>query len=154
MADRIAAGRAGVDIPALSTSRLLRSVYGALGFLFLGIGIAGWFVPGLPGFVNLLIALWFFSQSSERMHRWMLTNKYFGRQLLDYKAGLGIPRKIKVIAITSIILAVTLSAGFVLANAWLRVGLVALGVYGVWFVATRPTREIEIAKRTAAETVS
>ncbi len=143
-----------MDIPALSTSRLLRSVYGALGFLFLGIGIAGWFVPGLPGFVNLLIALWFFSQSSERMHRWMLTNKYFGRQLLDYKAGLGIPRKIKVIAITSIILAVTLSAGFVLANAWLRVGLVALGVYGVWFVATRPTREIEIAKRTAAETVS
>jgi uncharacterized membrane protein YbaN (DUF454 family) len=153
MAD-YATGPVGVDIPELSTSRLVRSLYGALGFVFLGVGIAGWFVPGLPGFVNLLIALWFFSQSSERMHHWMLTNKYFGRQLLDYKSGLGIPRKIKVIAITSIVLAVALSAGFVLENIWVRTGLVVLGAYGVWFVASRPTSEIELARRTSAESLA
>lgn len=151
MAGRSVADRAGVQIPELSTSRLLRIVYGAFGFVFLGIGIAGWFVPGLPGFVNLLVALWFFSQSSDRMHRWMLTNRLFGRALLDYKSGLGMPRKIKVIAVASIAVAVTLSAGFVLQNLWLRAGLVALGLYGIWFVTTRPTREIELARRRAAE---
>jgi uncharacterized membrane protein YbaN (DUF454 family) len=125
-------------------------VYGAVGFMFLGLGIAGQFVPGLPGTMNLLIALWFFSMSSERMHRWMLANKYFGKQLTDYKEGLGIPRKIKVVAVVSIITAVTLSTLFALDNPWVRGAVVSLGVVGVWFVLSRPTREVELARRAAA----
>jgi uncharacterized membrane protein YbaN (DUF454 family) len=139
-----------VEQVRLARSRAVRIVYGAVGFVFLGLGIAGQFVPGLPGTMNLLIALWFFSMSSERMYRWMLTNKYFGQQLRDYKAGLGIPRKIKVIAVSSIVVAVTLSTVFALDNLWVRVGVVALGIVGVWFVLSRPTREVELARRAAA----
>lgn len=142
-----------VEEVRLARSRTVRIVYGAVGFVFLGLGIAGQFVPGLPGTMNLLIALWFFSMSSERMHRWMLTNKYFGQQLRDYKAGLGIPRKIKVIAVTSIVVAVTLSTVFALENLWVRVGVVTLGIVGVWFVLSRPTREVELARRAAASAV-
>lgn len=131
-------------------SRAVRAIYGIIGFGFLGLGLAGWFLPGIPGTINLIIALWFFSMSSQRMYHWMLTNKYFGAELRDYKAGLGIPRRIKVIAVTSIVLAVGFSAGFVFENLWLRSGLVALGAYGVWFVLTRPTREIELARRAEA----
>jgi hypothetical protein len=141
-----------VEEVRLARSRAVRILYGAVGFVFLGLGIAGQFVPGLPGTMNLLIALWFFSMSSERMHEWMLTNKYFGQQLRDYKAGLGIPRKIKVIAVTSIVTAVTLSTVFALDNLWVRIGVVALGVVGVWFVLSRPTREVELARRAAAST--
>jgi uncharacterized membrane protein YbaN (DUF454 family) len=147
---------AAVDasVVSLSRSRVMRVVFGALGFVFLGLGIAGWFVPGLPGTVNLLIALWLFSQSSERMHRWMLTNRWFGRALVDYKSGLGIPRRIKVIAVSCIVLAVGFSAGFVIDITWLRVLIVAIGVYGVWFVVSRPTREVEVARRAAAESAA
>lgn len=134
----------------LARSRSLRLLYGAIGFVFLGLGIAGYFVPGLPGTVNLLIALWFFSMSSERMHRWMLTNKYFGKSLRDYKAGLGIPRKIKIIAVASIVVFVSLSAIFAIQNTIARIVLVAVGVYGVWFVLSRPTTEVELARRAAA----
>jgi len=125
-------------------------LYGAAGFVFLTLGIAGYFVPGLPGTVNLLIALWLFSMSSERMHEWMLTNKYFGRSLRDYKAGLGIPRKIKVIAVTSIVLAVSFSTIVAIHNPIARIALIGLGLVGVWFVLTRPTREVVLAQRAAA----
>lgn len=141
-----------VEEVRLARSRAVRIVYGAVGFVFLGLGIAGQFVPGLPGTMNLLIALWLFSMSSERMHRWMLSNRYFGQQLRDYKAGLGIPRKIKVIAVSSMVIAVTLSTVFALENTWVRIAVVTLGVVGVWFVLSRPTREVELARRAAAST--
>ena len=35
---------------------------------------------------------------------------------------------------------------------WIRVGLVALGLYGIYFILTKPTRELELARR-AAEAV-
>ena len=133
--------------PAPSPNVAARVVYGAFGFVFLAIGIAGFVVPGLPGTVFLLVALYFFSMSNERMHHWMLTNRYFGDVLSDYKAGLGIPRRIKVIAVTSIVLAVTGSVVWAIESGWFRVLLVAVGVYGIWFVASRPTREVEMARR-------
>lgn len=132
----------------------MRMLYGALGFVFLGIGIVGTFTPILPGTVNLLVALFFFSRSSERMHRWMLTNQYFGQSLLDYKNGLGIPRRIKIVAVTSITIAVTLSVTFAIDKTWLRLLLVAVGLYGIWFVLSRPTRETEIARRATASAPS
>jgi uncharacterized membrane protein YbaN (DUF454 family) len=139
---------------SVSRNPIVRAAYAFGGFVFLGIGIAGTFIPGLPGTVNLLIALWLFSMSSERMHRWMLTNKYFGQTLLDYKNGLGMPRRIKVIAVTSITLAVSASVVFAISNPWFRIGLIALGLVGIAFVLTRPTREVELARRAAAHGVS
>jgi uncharacterized membrane protein YbaN (DUF454 family) len=131
----------------ITRNPITRLVAAALGFVFLGLGIAGNFVPGLPGTMNLLISLWFFSMSSERMQRWMLTNRFFGRALRDYKSGLGIPRKVKVIAVTSILVAVVVSAGFTLNNLWIRLAVVTLGAAGVRFVLTRPTREVVVARR-------
>lgn len=138
----------------VSRSVLLRAVYAALGFVFLGLGIAGTFIPGLPGTVNLLVALWLFSMSSERMYRWMLANKVFGKQLRDYKAGLGIPRRVKIIAVTSIVTAVGVSTVFFIENVWLRIGLILFGLVGVWFVLSRPTTEVEVARREATATTS
>ena len=141
------AGEAVGSEVRLSTSRTMRAVFALLGFMFLGLGIAGNFVPGLPGTVNLLIALYFFSQSSERMYRWMLTNRWFGQALRDYKGGLGIPRRVKLIAVVSIVAAVALSTGCFIRPVWLRLIVALLGAYGVWFVMTRPTQELEVARR-------
>lgn len=131
----------------VSRSAAARAVYVVLGFIFLGIGIAGFYVPGLPGTVNLLIATYFFSMSSERMFRWMMTNKAFGRQLRDYRSGLGIPRKIKIIAVASIVISVSLTVAFAITNPWVRAGMIAFGMVGVWFVLTRPTQELELIRR-------
>ena len=129
----------------ITRNPLARVFYALAGFFFLGLGIAGWIVPGLPGTVFLLIALWFFSMSSQRMHRWMLTNKYFGRTLRDYQDGLGIPRKIKIVAVTAIVVSVGLSIGLAIHVWWARVILLAVGLYGVWYILSKPTREVVLA---------
>lgn len=139
------------DTLEISVSRnpVVRVAYAGAGFVFLGLGIAGNFIPGLPGTMNLLIALWLFSMSSERMYRWMLTNRYFGKTLRDYKDGLGMPRRIKVIAVSCIVVAVSASVIFALDNMWVRGGLILLGMVGIAFIVTRPTRERELARRAA-----
>ena len=46
-------------------------LYGALGLIATGLGIVGVWLPGLPTTVFILIALWAFSNSSPRLHRWL-----------------------------------------------------------------------------------
>jgi len=134
----------------VSRSVMARAVYMVLGFIFLGIGIAGFYIPVLPGTVNLLVAAYFFSMSSERMFRWMMTNKVFGQQLSDYRAGLGIPRNVKIVAVASIALSVALTVTLAISGPWGRAAMVIFGLVGVWFIVTRPTREIELARRSLA----
>ncbi len=126
--------------PELMTSRLGRIVYGLLGFVFLGLGIAGYVVPVLPGTVFILLAAWAFFRSNERMYRWVLTHPRFGPTIRDYRAGYGIRRRIKVYAITLIVISVGLST-LAIDGTWLRVFLVALAAVGVVFILTRPTTE-------------
>ena len=129
---------------------IVRALAFVAGMAALGLGIAGIWLPGLPGVLFLLIALWLFSYSNERMHTWMLENRWFGADLRDYHDGLGIPRRIKFVAIASITAAVTLSVLLAVDNWWWRFALIVLGAYGIWFVATRPTRETVEAERAAA----
>ena len=126
--------------PELIRSRLGRIVYGLLGFLFLGLGIAGYILPVLPGTVFILLAAWAFFRSNERMYRWVLSHPRFGPTIRDYRAGYGIRRRIKAYAIALIIISVGLSA-LAIEGIWLRVFLVALAAFGVVFILTRPTTE-------------
>lgn len=49
-----------------------RIIYAVLGLLCTGLGIIGIWVPGLPTTVFILIALWAFSNSSKRLHAWLV----------------------------------------------------------------------------------
>ena len=124
---------------------LLRLVYLVLGLVFLVVGLAGVLLPGLPGTPFLLVAVWLFSMSNERLHRWMLTNPWFGRLLSDYRDGLGIPRRFKALAVVSVLIAVTASVALGLTDWRFRVGVVAVAAAGIAFILTRPTREVVLA---------
>lgn len=112
-----------------------------IGFLVLFGGVAGYVVPGLPGTPLLLVAAWLFSMSNERLYRWMTTNRWFGQTIADYRAGLGISRRVKSIAIGSMALVVPLSVVFGVNNWLIRLLIIALALIGVVFIVTRPTRE-------------
>ena len=122
-------------------SPLVRAGAFAVGLVALGLGLTGFFVPGLPGTPFLLVAAWLFSLSSRRLYRWMITNRMFGQIVADYRAGFGIPRRIKAIAVTAVVLALSASVIYGLEVWWHRVGLIALGAVGIWFILTRPTTE-------------
>jgi uncharacterized membrane protein YbaN (DUF454 family) len=122
-------------------SPIVRAGLIGLGLIGVGLGFAGFVIPGLPGMPFLLMAAWAFSRSNDRLYHWMMTNRYFGQMLADYRAGLGMPRRIKIIAVTMVVVVVSYSAGFALEGP-LRYVIAVLGIYGVWFILTRPTREL------------
>ena len=120
---------------------LFKAACVAAGLILLGVGIVGFLVPGLPGTPLLLVAAWLFSMSNERLHRWTTTNKWFGRPVADYQAGLGIRRRVKVVSVVAVTVVVSYSVFVALDALWSRLAVAGLGLYGIWFILTRPTRE-------------
>lgn len=56
----------------------------AAGFIALGLGIIGIFVPLLPTTPFLLLASFCLVRSSSRMHHWLMHHPILGRYLTDY----------------------------------------------------------------------
>ncbi len=98
----------------------------ALGTLFLGIGIVAIPVPILPTTPFLLLAAACYVRGSARMHRWMMTNRYFGRQLKDYSEGRGISRRAKIVALSFLWGLIGLTALVLTQNLVIRLVLAAV----------------------------
>lgn len=113
-----------------------------LGWASVALGSIGVVVPGLPTTVFFVLAASSFARSSPRFEQWVLSLPRIGRLVSDHRAGLGMPRRAKVAAMTSMMLAVVLSAGFALEAPIARAAVVAAGIVGVGYVGWRiPTRE-------------
>lgn len=128
------------------SSRVGRVVYMLLGFLSLGLGIAGYIVPLLPGTVFLLMATYFFFRSSERMYNWMVNHPRFGMLIRNYRAGFGIPRRVKVYAITLLVVSFAITITFTVSSSPARGILVATALAVIVFIVTRPTTEVVLAE--------
>lgn len=111
-----------------------------LGLVAVALGGIGIVVPGLPTTVFFIIAAWAFSKSSPRLEAWVLNLPTIGPLVQDYRDGLGMPRRAKVIAITMVSLAVATST-YLIASWPVRWTVLAAGLVGVgvilWWVPTR-----------------
>lgn len=115
------------------------------GVVCLGIGVAGVILPGLPGTVFLLVALWAFSRSSHRLHLWLYTHPRFGAGLRAWHTHRVIPTRAKIAAVAMMsVSAVTIAV--VSAGDW-RIPVASAAVMAavaLWIV-TRPSRIIPSA---------
>ena len=138
-----------VEQPALRpVGRVARVVWLLAGLLAVAVGAIGIVVPGLPTTVCFIVAAWCFSHSSERLERWVLDLPRIGPMVRDFRAGLGMPRRAKVIAISMIVVAVGLSVTFGIDYWPIRAVVLALGAVGVLYIALRvPTRERVLQER-------
>jgi uncharacterized membrane protein YbaN (DUF454 family) len=85
--------------PGAKSGRILWNIGGTF---FLALGLIGIPLPVLPTTPFLLLAAACYLRGSERMYRWMHTNRYFGDYLSDYRAGKGVPKKTKIYSIVTL----------------------------------------------------
>lgn len=107
----------------------IRRVLIVAGFLFVGLGILGIFLPVLPTTPFLLLAAACFARSSQKFYNWLLNNRWFGRYIRNYREGRGIPLRVKIITISLLWVTILISAYFV-SIIYVRIFLilVAIGV--------------------------
>jgi len=98
------------------------------------------YLPGIPTFDLVLLAAFFFSMSSDRMYGWMMNHRYFGRIIRGYR-DYGLTMRMKWIAAAAISASLLVSGAFLTSLWWVRLILLAVGGYALWFVFSRPTRD-------------
>ena len=109
------------------------------GVVCVGIGAIGVVVPGLPTTVFFIAAAASFARSSRRLEAWLLSLPKVGPAVRDYRAGLGMPVRAKVVAISMIVVMVTISAVLIGPSVVSAVVIVA-GAIGVGVILRIPTR--------------
>jgi hypothetical protein len=105
---------------------LTRTLLILCGTLCVALGVVGMFLPVLPTTPLLLLAAACYARSSERFYHWLLTNRWCGEYIRNYREGRGIPLKQKVFIILLLWLTIGYAAWFAVSAWWLR--LVLLGV--------------------------
>ena len=92
-------------------SKFIRTLFLIAGTICVIFGAIGVVLPILPATPFFLAAAACYYKSSPKMHRWLLTNKWFGAYIRNYKEGKGLPMKTKVTALT--MLWITMGASIV-----------------------------------------
>ncbi|MEC7115660.1 MAG: YbaN family protein [Actinomycetota bacterium] len=129
-------------------SFFVKSLLLLLGLIFVGLGFIGIIVPGMPTTVFMILAAACFAKSSPKFEQWILDLPGIGRLVQDHRNGLGMPQKSKAIAITMMVLAVTLSIIFAITSTLVQILVGGVGIIGVWYVGVQvPTKEKVLALR-------
>ena len=108
----------------------IRTLLIILGTLCIALGLLGMFLPLLPTTPFLLLAATCYSRSSKKFYHWLVTNRWCGGYIRNYREGLGIPIKQKVFTILLLWLVIGLTAWLAALPGWVRWILpgVAIGV--------------------------
>jgi uncharacterized membrane protein YbaN (DUF454 family) len=117
----------------------MRIVFLALGWLFVGLGVIGAFLPVMPTTPFLLLAVACFARSSPRLESWLMNHRQFGPPLRDWRERGAISLKAKATAIS--LMALSYAAFWFGTNPppW-RAGLVAaVMIAPAIFMLTRPS---------------
>lgn len=107
-------------------------IYMGIGGLALGLGILGIFLPVLPTTPFLLLVLFCFSRSSERLHRWFVDSLFYQKYLkeFDEKRAMTMRQKLTILAIA---FPFCLFAFLTTNSIWARGALILLVLFQYWY---------------------
>ena len=88
--------------------KIKRIVFSALGLVSFGLGTVGVFLPVLPTTPFYLLTLFFFANSSEKLHKWFTGTKLYKKHLESFvnKRGMLLSTKISIITTVTILMGV------------------------------------------------
>lgn len=126
----------------------MRWLWFCCGWLAVAVGGVGVVVPGLPTTVFFIIAAWCFARSSPRFEKWVLDLPRVGRMVSDHRAGLGMPRRAKILSISMIVGFGSVSVYVSRHHLWVAFGISCAVIAGILYVGLRvPTRERVLGDR-------
>ncbi|MYL21598.1 DUF454 family protein [Halobacillus litoralis] len=100
-----------------------------VGSLSLGLGILGIVLPLIPTTPFLLLTAACYVRSSDRLYNWLMTNKWFGSYIQNYKSGRGLPMKAKISILIMIWFSFLFSAFYIAPNLLMKAGFIFGGCF-------------------------
>ena len=114
----------------------MKIIYVILGFISMGLGIAGSFLPGLPTVPLLLLASFFFARGSERFHGWFTQTRIYKNYLEDFEKNRSMTLKTKIglLCLSSTMIAFPI---FFVKNNYLRLALILVVIFKYYYFIFR-----------------
>lgn len=114
----------------------MRPIYLALGFVFLGLGILGTFLPVLPTTPFLLAASFFLSKGSKRFHQWFVGTQIYKKHLESFVQSRSMTLRTK-IALLSFASSMLLISFFMIQNVVVKGIIVIIMIIKYWYFLTQ-----------------
>ena len=105
--------------------------------MFLGLGIAGYILPGLPGTIFLIISASCFVRSNDRMYRWVTEHRIFGKLIKNYLEPGSMPIRAKVISVLFIWIFTSVSLWVPEYGLLFKIPIISLAIIGTWYILSR-----------------
>jgi len=116
---------------------IVRWLWLALGWIAVGLAIAGAALPLLPTTPFLLVAAYAFARSSKRFHTWLMEHKHFGPLIRNWREHGAIDPWSKFWSMIAIGLTFGLSVALQLSPSILIIQAITLSAV-TYFILTRP----------------
>ena len=111
----------------------------SLGWICVGLGFIGIFVPGLPTTIFLIVALWAFTKSSESLRFWLLNHNRFGPILRNWQEHRVVPLTAKILMVI-LQTCVVIMVHYTFNNLFITIGLIVILVLVASYVLSLPSR--------------
>jgi len=111
----------------------------SIGWICVGLGFIGIFVPGLPTTIFLIVALWAFTKSSKKLRIWLLNHKKFGPFLRDWQEHRVVPLRAKILMVI-LQTCVVIMVHYTFNNLFITIGLIVILVLVASYVLSLPSK--------------
>lgn len=116
--------------------------FAALGTLFILLGIAGVFLPVLPTTPFLLLATACYARSSRRFYNWLMNHPAFGPLIVEWRTYRSIPWRVKMVAVTTMVLTFGSSIVFFIKDGRMQLALAVFGLIMAVRLYRIPSRDM------------
>ena len=127
------------DREKIVSNKFIKWILIILGSVSVVLGIIGIILPVLPTTPFLLLAAALFARSSTKFYQWLITNKWFGKYIKNYREGKGLPTTIKISSILILWITIIISVIFFMKLWWVRLILILIAIAASIYILLLPS---------------
>ncbi|RMD50017.1 MAG: DUF454 domain-containing protein [Ignavibacteria bacterium] len=125
----------------MKNNPLMKHIYLVLGFICVGLGIIGVFLPIMPTTIFMIIAAYFFSKSNPELRERLFNNKYIGSSLRRFYTNYDMPLRAKIAAISLLNVSIFVSIFYIVEHLYIQLILFLTTLFVTLIILAIKTRE-------------